>query len=353
MIKKRVAMVDFWSVCDEKGKPIGHGRKVGNEYYNYIADSFDVVQYANEGMLQHLVNPRRCTFAHSLQNGFPKWKRILTTFQCLREVYRKEAESVIWFYVPDIYLFLFLLLSVKGKRRIVVNVYEDYGNSKIKRWIFRKALKKVDAVFATNKRLLQSIPNGMFIPDYAYREEEYGRYTGLEKKERAVCLGTMNEKKKLLDAVEAFSKNGYPLYIAGQFSSVETYKRLCSIKGNNIVIENRYIDSEEYYQILASSKLCLIPYDEEFYRNRTSGVLQECLFTDTIPISHKSILEFSDIPGIGYADIRELAGMDLKDIDAVKLKNEYKEKRCQFYSYHTVKETVIETIIKSLYGFHE
>ena len=45
--------------------------------------------------------------------------------------------------------------------------------------------------------------------------------------------------------------------------------------------------------------------------------------------------------------------MDLKDIDAVKLKNEYKEKRCQFYSYHTVKETVIETIIKSLYGFHE
>lgn len=68
---KRVAMADVWSVCDEKGKPIGHGRKVGNEYYNYIADSFDVVQYANEGMLQHLVNPRRCAFGSFAAEWLP------------------------------------------------------------------------------------------------------------------------------------------------------------------------------------------------------------------------------------------------------------------------------------------
>lgn len=57
---------------------------------------------------------------------------------------------------------------------------------------------------------------------------------------------------------------------------------------------------------MAESKYCLVPYDAEFYKNRTSGVIQESLFCRTIPISHKEILEFANVDGIGYEKLDDL-----------------------------------------------
>lgn len=333
-------MVDFWSVCDENGKPVGHGGKVGNEYYEYLKDEYEVIQYVNDGMQRFLENGKIHAFSHSLKYGMRKTKRILLNFKCLREVFAREKDSVIWFYVPDIYLFLFLFLAGKGKRRIAVNLYEEYAGSSIKQWVLRQALKKTDRVFVTNQALLSRVPDGILVPDYAYRRERYEKYKTAEKTERAVCLGTMNGKKQLREAVEAFSRSGYPLYIAGQFSSQEQYERLCGMKGNNVTIENRYVDPDEYYQLLASSKFCLIPYDAEFYKNRTSGVIQECLFLDTIPLSDKEILEFSHIRGLGYDSLEELAEADLERMDVQELYETYEEERERFYKYDAVKEKI-------------
>lgn len=344
MNKDKIVMVDFWSVADSNGKPIGHGGKVGNEYYEYIKEDYHVIQYVNHSMMPHLENPDKVSFAHSLELGAGKLKRILTNFRCLREVYKKEKQSVIWFYIPDIYLFLFILITPKGKRKLSVNVYEEYINNKIKNWIFRKALKKIDKIFVTNKLLLEDIPEGILVPDYAYKEELYGKYGSSQRKERAVCLGTMNEKKQLIEAVEAFSKNGYPLYIAGQFSSGDKYEQLCRTKSKNVIIENRFVDFDEYYQLLASSKYCLIPYDAEFYKNRTSGIIQECLFCNTIPISHKNILEFANIQGIGYEDISELADIDLKNMSIFEIQKLYNAEREHYYKYDVIKNKIVRAL---------
>lgn len=339
-------MVDFWSISDEAGNPIGHGGKVGNEYYEYIKDEYDVVQYVNHCMLWHIDNPCKFAFSNSLRYGIGKVKRIICNFKCLSEVYKKENNAVIWFYIPDIYLFLFILLATKGKRRIAVNVYEEYIGSKIKHWIFKRALKKIDTVFVTNKALLQTTPKGILIPDYAYREEIYGQYVSGKKKEQIVCLGTMNEKKQLVEAVEVFTENGYPLYIVGQFSSIVKYEHLCKIKGDNITIENRYVSFDEYYQLLASSKFCLVPYDADFYKNRTSGIIQECLFTDTVPISNKDILTFANVQGIGYKNIEELATVNLRDINVRNMQESYKSERDRFYRYEKTKNSIVETFAR-------
>lgn len=344
MGQKRIVMADIWTICDKNGKPIGHGGKVGNEYYEYIAEEFEVIQYVNSDMLPYLHNPLKIGFRGSLKHGVGKGKRILANFRCMREIYSRERESVIWFYVPDIYLFLFILLTVKGKRRIAVNVYEEYAGHRLKNRILQYALKKVDKVFVTNKVLLSTIPKGILIPDYAYREEIYGEYIVAKKEQRTVCLGTMNGKKHLAEAVSAFTKNGYPLYIVGQFSSKENYEYLCRIKGRNVVIEDRYVDPDEYYQLLASSRYCLVPYNADFYKNRTSGVIQECLFTDTVPISDRDILKFSNIQGIGYEKIEELAKMNLGDIDIKDICRSYQEERERFYKYENVKRAVLDAL---------
>ncbi|MCH5342510.1 MAG: hypothetical protein J1E64_00625 [Acetatifactor sp.] len=344
MNKKKLIMVDFWSIADENGKPIGHGGKVGNEYYKYVKEAYFVKHYVNQSMLSHIENPNAVAFSKSLVLGVSKVQRILSNFASLREVYKSEKDATIWFYVPDIYLFLFILLSRKGQRRIAVNVYEGYITSGVKHRIFKAALRKVDVVFVTNKKLLEDIPRGILVPDYAYDEDFYLRFECNEKKEQAVCLGTMNEKKKLKDAVEAFSQNGYPLYIIGQFSSKEIFKELCAIKRDNIVVENRYVDSDEYYRLLAESKYCLIPYDAQFYKNRTSGVVQECLFCDAVPISHKEILQFANVKGYGYENIRDLAKASLEVFDATEVRRSFQEERDRFYRYDVIRDKVVRAL---------
>lgn len=184
----------------------------------------------------------------------------------------------------------------------------------------------------------------MLIPDYAYDEDFYKNYRCEARKRRAVCLGTMNEKKQIREVVETFSEMGYPLYVAGQFASDEPYENVLKIKGDNVTVENRFVENDEYYRLLSESEYCIIPYDAGFYKNRTSGVIQECLFCDCIPIAPRSILEFCGVEGVGYEDIHELTKLSLDDVDASGIRAGYKKLRDDFYDKAVVKRKVVEGI---------
>lgn len=236
------------------------------------------------------------------------------------------------------------------ENKVAVTIYDIYSGNKLKHWILKRALKKSDVVFVTNPKLSEKLAGSFFVPDYAYDGLFYEKYLTTEKKEQAVCLGTMNEKKLLRESVEAFTKSGYPLYIAGQFTSAETFQYLNSIKGNNIIIENRFIENEEYYKLMAESKYCLVPYDVEFYKNRTSGVIQESLFCRTIPISHKEILDFANVDGIGYERLDDLKELDLEKIDINDFRPKYNDEINAVYQYDVVKKTVVSAIKNATIG---
>lgn len=344
MNKPKLIMVDFWSHTDKNGKPVGHGIKVGNEYYDYVKDDFDVIQYVNESMMPWLKNKKGKSFSTSVDYNMSKRERVCRSIKSIREVYKNGYGDSIWFYVPDIYLFLYIILHRKNNRKLIVTVYEEYLTNSVKHWIFMKALKKIDLVFVTNQSLLKDIPLGVLIPDYAYDEELYGRYQSGEKRNQVVCLGTMNEKKLLKETVTCFNNNGYRLYLAGQFETGKKYEELKKIANENIVVENRYVDNEEYYRILSESKYCIIPYDAEFYKNRTSGVIQECLFCDCIPVAPESILQFSGVDGIGYSDISEIEEINFDQIDTEKFYNSYRYLREKYYRKDKVRDTVISSI---------
>lgn len=344
MTKKEIAMVDFWSVCDDSNNPIGHGPKVGNEYYSIIKDNFKVRQYANKCILPYLVNNEKIPLKYSLTNTVAKVKRIIRNFLSLYDIYKRE--QTIWFYVPDIYLFLFLLIIPKRNHKYIVNIYEEYITNNIKHMIFRASLKKIDVKFVTNKNLCKGITGGVFIPDYPYLDTIYGKYRGLEKKDQIVCLGTMNHKKKLYDAVQVFKENQYQLIIIGKFTDIGLYESLCKLKTDNIVIENRFVETDEYYELIASSNYCLLPYDEVFYKNRTSGVIQECIFLDTIPVAPKSMLTFSGITGVGYSDFREIEDYDFYNNTTKDKIDEYKELINREYKLDSIKNQIISSLYK-------
>lgn len=344
MTEKEIAMVDFWSVCDENNKPIGHGPKVGNEYYSIIKDNFRVRQYANKCILPYLVNKEKKSLKYSLTNNLTKAKRVFRNFLSLYNVYKRE--KTVWFYVPDIYLFLFLIIMPKRNHKYIVNIYEEYLTNKIKHMIFMASLKKIDVKFVTNKNLCRGVTGAVFVPDYPYIDSIYGKYMDCEKKDQIVCLGTMNSKKKLYDAVQVFRENQYPLIIIGKFTDIGLYESLCKLKTENIVIENRYVETDEYYDLIASSKYCLLPYDQVFYKNRTSGVIQECIFLDTIPVAPKSMLAFSGITGVGYSDFHEIEDYDFYNNTTKDKVDEYKDLINSEYKFDIIKNKIISSLDK-------
>ena len=203
-------------------------------------------------------------------------------------------------------------------------IYQDsFGQGilgKILNFFYRKGASKFDGLIYTQKGMAQFHPNAIYIPDYSYNKEKYQKYEQAAKKEKVVCPGTMNPFKKLEEMIEAFNINGIKLEIRGYFFDKERFQRLLKMKKDNIVIEDVILSEEEYYRMIAEAKYCILPYDMEQYAGRTSGVLQESVFLNTIPIAPSPLLRENQIQGIGYGDIMDL-GTKWKEITEVEIDN--------------------------------
>lgn len=336
----RLVMVDCRTTTDDRGNPIGHGIKVANEYGDLLIDDFQLRYYLNAEVESFCRSNDVCVIGKSPEKVSDKFKKLVAYYKAIKYVYREERNSNVWFYVPDFYIYLFLLLIPKGKRHISVTVYEDFCNSRIKHFVFDRLMKKIDLAIVTNQYYNNCASNTVEITDFIYSDDRYRAYNKDHKKDLVVCLGTMNVKKKLHEAVKVFAQNGYSLLIAGQFTDKKMYDQLMAEKTDNIIIEDRYIDENEYYAILGEAKYSLIPYDAEFYKNRTSGVIQESAFVGAIPITCQSILDFSGLRGVGYESINDLQLPDEAECHDI---SEFNNRVVDLhYDYRSVQKKLVE-----------
>lgn len=317
---KKVLMIDYYGMCDRSGKAIGHSPKVLVEYKNLIKNEFDVSAALSPCLLEDVDEEfdkiYKLRYDIFTENGMSVRKRIMDKFKLffnINEVLKIDGYDIYWFYRTDFFLFLFICLRKLQNRsgKMVAQVYqESFGISKLQgilSRIYRKGMLKFDGIIYTQKNMTAIHPNTLYIPDYYYDSGKYKQYEAFVKEEKAVCLGTMNPYKKLDELVNVFNRNGYPLEIRGYFYDKAFYHRLCSHKKANVVIEDRILSEDEYYAILAGAKYTVLPYDMEQYQCRTSGVLIESMFLNTVAIAPKQLLCANQIDGVGYDQIEELA----------------------------------------------
>ncbi|MBD5087004.1 MAG: hypothetical protein HDT32_06600 [Clostridiales bacterium] len=205
--------------------------------------------------------------------------------------------------------------------------------------------KRASAVIKTNNRLQFFNKNVLFMPDYYYSENEYARYKCEKQDNKVACLGQNNEYKKIIPLIKKFKDSKYQLVIRGKFFQEEVYQEAVRLSEgcSNIVIENNNVSEEVYYHELASSKYCALPYDTDFYFERTTGVGIEAMFLDSIVIGPKEILQFNDIKGIEYNSIEDL-DLDLLDKDNSDILDNYESKRQNEYSESKTKQVISEAI---------
>ena len=325
---KRILLAEQWGSCDAQGKTIGHTSKVLSEYVDMLRDSFEINVIAHPNLLETADKGCFCSVEYldysiceeEKKTFFVRIKDKMKLFKNIHQIWGQEGNDVIWFFRGDFFLLLYALFhrKVNGTKYYCLIYHNQYGNgiiSKIVDFIYRHGIRRFDGIIYTQEKMCVPHDNTFYMPDYLYRPDKYCEFILNEKIEKVVCVGTMNRDKDLEGLVQAFNENGYPLEIAGRFLEREHFEFLKSIAKENIQIQNVILTKEEYNRKLGEARYSIIPYRMSAYGGRTSGVLQESVFLQAVPIAPKQLLEDNNIPGIGYSDWEELKKIKLFSTD--------------------------------------
>ena len=332
---KKILLGEQWGSCDLQGKTIGHTSKVLNEYVDLIKDSFEINVIAHPNLLETVDKGCFCSIKHlaysiceeERKTFFIRVKDKIKLFKNIRQIWKQKGYDVIWFFRGDFFLLLYALFHRKviGTKYYCLLYHNQYGNgiiAKIVDFIYRYGIRRFDGMIYTQEKMVVPHNNTFYMPDYLYRPDQYCEFISKEKIDKVVCVGTMNRDKDLEGLVQAFNENGYSLEIVGRFLEQEHFKYLKSIAKENILIRNVILTKDEYNRKLGEARYSIIPYKMSAYSGRTSGVLQESMFLQAIPIAPKQLLEDNNVPGIGYSNLEELGKKELFSLDVARKQTE-------------------------------
>lgn len=317
---KDLCIVDYIGNSNENNEPIGHPVKVINDFFELLCTDVNIklaIAIIYKGKINDINKTKEIIWLErwsqiTTKNRLQKIVNVLNKIKNIKQAVNSCKCKNIWFINVDFCLGIVLMLY-KNKfkdRNIIVTLCIDhykYGGigSKIKNYFYQKIIKNVSNIFSSNNNL-SFHSNSINIPDYFYSDKLYSKYKDVIKENKVVCIGTMNESKDLEGLISIFNKININLYIIGPFFNKEQFDKCILIKEDNITIENIILDKERYYNLIAGSKYVIIPYKEDAYSNRTSGVLLETIFLKSIPIAPKFLLNFNNIKGVGYESLNEL-----------------------------------------------
>lgn len=349
-MNNKVAMIEYQGRVDEKGKALGHCPKVFNEYFDFIKDYCQVSVFAPKEILNEFHGTKECVSAKILPGKIvmgqdktilAKISNKINMFKNIGLALKHTDADTVWFFNVEYYLFLYLFLHRKINKKIVCTMFLDCYRggipAKIKQFIFEKAQKKIDLIISTGKQLHFNNCKYEFVPDYFY-DKKLDRYNEIHKEKLAVSLGTMRRDKQLKEMILAFNKMDYPLIVAGSFHDKALYKELCEIASSNVTIRDEYLSEDEYLKLLAKATYSVLPYNPEKYDRQTSGVMQETIFVNTIPVTYNAILNGNGIEGIGFDNWDELNLIDYSEDTIDEYHNKYQELISDIFSETKVKE---------------
>ncbi|MGM8140304.1 hypothetical protein [Enterococcus italicus] len=348
----KITLVDYIGNCDAKVEVTGHAAKTLQETKEMLSDSCDVsmvvtppyAQFFDESCIASVL-----PYESSPQRQSSKFKKIglyIKKICAVRNIVKNE--SSVWFVNTDFWLYVGLLFSKKKKdQKIFATNYLDfYSQKNLKNFIYNCAVKKIDCVFHTNVELKRD--KHQYIPDYWFDKRKYDKYFTEEKQDDVYICGEINAGKDIMGAIDAFNANGQALMICGKFSSQNVYEEAVTKAHENIRIENIRLDDDTYYGELAKHRFVLLPYKEESYSNRSSGVVLESIFLGNIVIGPKFLLRQLGIAGIEYDSIHDLEKLKLSEVKEEQKRYIKKQNKVLInqYSYEHIKDVYLNRLKK-------
>ena len=323
----RIRLIEYKCITNDMGQPFGHAEKAIEDAKRICIN----LGYEVEVAAASSYKSASIILPNSLKAREYTYGNINRILHNLRMATRGDKETIFWFVNIDWYLFLFLdLHDVKNK--VIATVYKDRYDlikgfqgkkgivGKVLYGMLDKGMKKVGVFIETFHSASRSA-DAVYVPDYVYTDL-YKSYWSNEKIARVVCPGTINLQKDIVGLVKVFNTIGYPLLVIGEFADSDCYEQVMTIKKENITVDNRRLEYDEYYKVIAESAYCITPYDMEKYTSATSGVIRESVYLNTIVIAPTRLLDNTGLNGIGYESLADLEEFFTSDKLEKKVKND-------------------------------
>lgn len=355
---KKIYLIDYNCVVDSDNKPLGHTLGLAEKLISILEKMGQCVTYVCAKEYAEKVDfKNKLVILKSIKKPGMTAKEERNILKNNFSSITENIENGINFFIHmDLTLSGLLPRQTRSRKNICIcfsNIRERDESDNFFKSILRKLYfnyhnqqfkHKVDVVIKTNKKLKFKNRNVLYMPDYFYMPEQYEKYNCGKQANKVVCLGQNNAYKKIIPLVEKFKDSNFNLVIRGKFFDEKIYKAAkeiaCGYK--NICLEDSNISEEEYFNELASAQFCILPYDNDFYFERTSGIAIEAMFLNSIVIGPAQILDFNDIPGIKYNSLPEL---DLSLLNYSKdILDKYSEIKNEEYSYDFTFNTIDEAI---------
>jgi len=245
--------------------------------------------------------------------------------------------------------------------------YYSFFDRKIHFWKFRKAAQTADRIIAISEQTKKDIVHYLKIPEskieviyqgcyHAFKENQSEEFI-LKTKEKfnlperfILNVGTIEERKNLLNILKAIHKTEIPLVVVGKktkyFSKIKRY-----IKVNKMEKQIYFLEGVSMDELATIYKLADIFVYPSFFEGFGIPVI-EALFSKTVTItSNKSCL-----PEAGGKDSVYIDPQNYLDIQA-KIKflwdNESERKRRSDKGFEFVQKFNDETIAKQLMNFYQ
>ena len=347
---KTVLLADYLGGSDVNGNPLGHTNKVIEEYSEYLRGEYNVAAASTQEVISRITLEQRIVLPHSIETKITSsiiYKvRYRTAMLRNIDFIMNTEYPIIWFVNTNLMLYIYLLLFGKKEKKIICTMFQnDYAQGKmriIRNAIFNLQIQKIDLIISSNNRFHFKNESVFYMPDYLY-SEKYSTYR-MHKKEQIVILGTIDKRKDVLRYIDQLKNSGMRVVIAGPFLDDEYYGQVSRNESSSITVINKYLEYEEYYKYLSESLYVLLPYDANVYNNRTSGVLIESVFLNTIPIAPRDLLKCNEILGVYIEEFEKNESILKNSIDLSLYYDSYEKLRNGRFNEKSNKDQLLRVI---------
>ena len=311
-----ISIAEYQNYTNNDGSPKGHGSKSLQEAFELIYPFYPNVRIISSTEYFGMKYDNRLNLSSIVREKNHKIIRFYKLIRNLRRVFGNVRNNeIIWFTNVD-WFFFFYIGVFHNKGKIMATMYNDAHEMFIKNrpaiiqkvvgGVIKKGLAKIDLALVTPPKLvLSDIKKQINIPDFFY-SSKYDKYREMDKDNSILCIGLMHENKDIMGVVSHFRNSEIKVRIIGDFYDVKLYQKVKAIATSNIIVENRRIPEDEYYDLMGKTKYIILPYIMEQYHGATSGILLETVFVNSIPIAPSFLLEENNLKGIGYQSIDKL-----------------------------------------------
>lgn len=345
---KQLIIADYIGNCTIDDKPSGHLLKLITEISCLLQDDYTISLILADNYAANFPSYLVKDVVPHLRQGKNALRRIFQRYRNINKILKNDGK--IFFINTDSWFYIFIsLMNIKNKEIYALN-YIDYASkeprnlmSKISSFFYEKGNKKLKGEFITQKKKYKK--NQVIVPDYYFDLNKYEKYMTAHSEPAVLFCGTISRAKDVIGLTEVFIKNRLKLTISGKFQSDTLYNEIKALKSksDNIIIENKRLSDDEYYQRMAENDFIVLPYKKACYSGRSSGVILEAVFLDRVIIAPDFLLEELGICGISYTTINELETLDLSKYDknAIIAQNRYIK---VFYSKENVRLLYTSTL---------